>query len=387
MIADVWDYARETGNGFDHVLRWVRALKTFGEVEDMTSAEAQGYANQHLAERWDPVVEELEKKEAATPPNRAPVVDTQTANYAEFTGNSNAPRGVWVWKRMEGIFSDPDGDQLTYAVSYTTERSGFVKWVEFYEATWRVWIEMDGDTSWKSVTPALPNPLITTVTLTATDPEGLSASVSGDFLTHWGIYPEVASAVASEHAIELTFDLEVEADPAPGPKQFTVHVVNTDGTNGTVAVSGVSVNGKVVTLELASELTEGQVVTVDYTYDYLDDVPLQQAGGGDYVPGFSGLAVALGPPGEPENFAVSATAGKPGHLTATLGRGGGCDFLQAALAAVRWGIRGGQRDHRLGDPSHHHRVGLRRVGGAAGGLQRCWLRQAQRVQVHCRTGP
>ena len=29
-LTDVWGYARETDNGFAHVLRWLRALHTFG---------------------------------------------------------------------------------------------------------------------------------------------------------------------------------------------------------------------------------------------------------------------------------------------------------------------------------------------------------------------
>ena len=320
VVDDVRGYAEETGSGFDHVLRWVRVLKTFGAIADITAAEAQGYADQYSAERWNPVVEELKRLEALTTPNRAPVVNTQAANYAGlgdnkvvnyagFIGNNNAPRGVMVWKKMEGIFTDPDGDELTYTVSFTSDRSELVNWVKFSEATQRVWIEMDGDMSWKSVRPALPNPLITTVTLTATDPEGLSASVSGNFSTRWGIYPEVVSAVASAQAIELTFDLEVESDPAPRSSQFTVRVVNADGTEGTVAVSGVAVNGKVVTLELGSALEEGQTVTLDYYYGYQGGTPLQQAGGGDYARNFSGRAVALTPPGQPQNFAFSATPG------------------------------------------------------------------------------
>ena len=30
VVSDVRDYAAETHNGFDHVLRWMRVLKTFG---------------------------------------------------------------------------------------------------------------------------------------------------------------------------------------------------------------------------------------------------------------------------------------------------------------------------------------------------------------------
>ena len=325
VIADVESYAAETASGFDHVLRWMRALHTFGVLEDMTAAEAQGYADRFPAARWDPVAAELEQLEAAqSQANRAPVVNTEAVNYAEFVGNSNAPRGIMGWKRMEGIFSDPDGDELTYAASVPADRSQLVESLDIHlevivtisgEKADFLFIMMDDDASWKSVTPALADPLITMVTLTATDPEGLSASVSGDFLTRWEIYPEVARAVAREQAIELTFDLAVEANPAPEPEQFTVHVVNGDGSSGTIAVSSVSVNGKVVTLELASALSEGQTVSLDYAYDSNDDThtALQRAGGGDAAPGFTGQAVAslLEPPGEPQNFAVSAA---PGNL-------------------------------------------------------------------------
>ena len=64
LITDAWTYAADTEEGYDHVLRWMRVLKTLGALEDMTVAEAQGNADQHLAARWDPVVEELGKLQA-----------------------------------------------------------------------------------------------------------------------------------------------------------------------------------------------------------------------------------------------------------------------------------------------------------------------------------
>ena len=126
-----------------------------------------------------------------------------------------------------------------------------------------------------------------------------------DFLIHWDSYPEVVSATATEAEIELTFDVAVEDDPAPAAGQFTVNVFSGDGTTGTVSVSQVSVSGNVVTLELASELAEGQAVTVDYANDY--DTPLQRAGGGSPAPDIDGLAVA--PPGAATNFAIFAEPG------------------------------------------------------------------------------
>ena len=178
-----------------------------------------------------------------------------------------------------------------------------------------LFFDTETEADWKALTPPLESRLVVTVTLTATDPEGLSASVSGDFLVTWESSPEVESAVGRERAIELTFDWAVEDTPAPTPEQFTVKVENADGSTGTIAVESVSVSGKVVTLGLASALAEGQTVTLDYAYNYSDDVPLQRAGGGDPAPGFSGLAVELSlvePPGAPENFSVSA---EPGELS------------------------------------------------------------------------
>ncbi len=64
LIADIQGYAAETQNGHDHVLRWMRVLQTFGAVEGMTAAEAQGYADNGWP-RWDPVTAALAEMAAA----------------------------------------------------------------------------------------------------------------------------------------------------------------------------------------------------------------------------------------------------------------------------------------------------------------------------------
>ena len=48
VVDDVWSYARETDNGFTHVLRWMQVLHTFGALEDMSAAEARDNAGQYL---------------------------------------------------------------------------------------------------------------------------------------------------------------------------------------------------------------------------------------------------------------------------------------------------------------------------------------------------
>ena len=403
VVADVRGFAAETGNGFDHVLRWMRVLAAFGAVEAITSAEAQGYAEQYTASRWDPVVAELRKLEGSTtdpdptatpasgelsvsisaspahpgpgevvrlsadianapsganpsyqwlldlgggqgiplgtaatasygqsagaitfrvtvsydtgdsatsthavewtdsPPNRAPVVDTQAARYAGFAKTGNAPRGMLVWKVFSDIFSDPDGDELTYTASVPDDRSHLLESLQTRLGAGSgeqkedfLFLELDTEDDWKALSPALPDPFTTTVTLTATDPEGLSVAVTGDFLTDWDSEPALVSATAGKRAIELTFDLDVQTTPSPAPDRFTVNVTNEDGSAGTVTVSGVSVDGKVVTLALASALQHGQTVTLDYAHD--DDAPLQRSGGGDSAPAFTGQAVEVSIP-------------------------------------------------------------------------------------------
>ena len=265
-------------------------------------------------------------------PNHAPVINTESAGYDDFTFQGHAPRGFLVSKRFDGIFSDPDGDNLTYSVSLTSDNRRLVEQLQIgpfghsdaaaaqsghdLNLAMRVFFIAEAEADWKAITPQPPVRPVVTVTLTATDPGGLSASVDGDFLINWETYPELVSAIATRQAITLTYDMAVLDDPAPSPKQFTVNVVNGDGTSQDNAVSSVTVNGSVVTLELASELTEGQTVTLDYAEDY--DTPLRAANGwGDSAPWFRDHAVdmsQLGLPGPVANFALNAEPGRKALL-------------------------------------------------------------------------
>ena len=157
-----------------------------------------------------------------TQPNRAPVVDTEARNYEFFTGQQNIPRGFLFSKSFYQVFSDPDGDELTYSVSmsehdrqllddlsigldYRTPENSHRPLTVFH----RVWFEVDADHNWEAITPALADPVVVTATLTATDPEGMSVSLDGSILIDWESHPEVVRAAASEQAIALTFDVAV----------------------------------------------------------------------------------------------------------------------------------------------------------------------------------
>ena len=85
----------------------------------------------------------------------------------------------------------------------------------------RVYFQAEAEADWKAMNPRPPDRPVARVRLTATDPEGLSASLDGDFLIRWASYPEVVKAVASQQTIALTFDMAVEETPGPTPG--TVH--------------------------------------------------------------------------------------------------------------------------------------------------------------------
>ena len=220
--------------------------------------------------------------------------------------SATRPGAPWYGKMFHDIFSDPDGDELSYTASVPADQSHLVDILQTRlnvtasngQKVHVLFFQPDADDDWKALTPPLPDRPVVTVTLTATDPEGLTASLDGDFLVRWASYPEVVRAVGSKQAIALTFDMAVEATPGPTPEQFTVNVVNTDGTAGTVAVSSVSVNGAVVTLELASELAVGMTITLDYAYNWYNDgdASLRRAGGGAPASDFNGQAVTMPAP-------------------------------------------------------------------------------------------
>ena len=125
------------------------------------------------------------KRFTVTPPNRAPVIDTQAEHYSGFVEVQNAPRGIWVSKPFDGIFTDPEGDTLVYTVSVPDDRAALVDQVLIHPELPRVFFRAESGSNWGAVIPPLESPAITAVTLTATDPDGLSASVTGYMRTLW----------------------------------------------------------------------------------------------------------------------------------------------------------------------------------------------------------
>ena len=265
--------------------------------------------------------------------NRAPVVNADADNYATFTGTHNAARGTLVYKHFGGIFSDPDGDTLTYTVSVPDDRTNLVEVVGVHQSQQFVGLEHDDEDDWKNAVAAIPNPLSTEVTLTATDPGGLSVTLKGTFKATWESHPKLRFADAYVVVYELldpsaqgdgelppdtaevvlTFDQDLQTSPLPAASQFTVKVFNQDeSAAGTIAVSSVAITGKKVSLELASAPQAGQYLTLGYTHN--DDKPIKRAAaGGDSAPGFTGRSVWM----------LFATSEPPTQRDALIDRQGG----------------------------------------------------------------
>ena len=118
-------------------------------------------------------------------PNRAPAVNADGDRYSDFITSLNAPRGVLVHKSFEGIFTDPEGEKLTYTVSVPANRRDKVDIVYPVRHRHLLSLRMDAYDHWGPVRGESSTLLDTAVTLTATDPDGMSASVTGAFLTNW----------------------------------------------------------------------------------------------------------------------------------------------------------------------------------------------------------
>ncbi len=84
LIQTLLTYQAETHHGAAHVERWTRALAALGHgshANPMSLAEAQGYAQQYQATRWQPVVDALTQlNPPPPPPSNTPVPPPPPSN-------------------------------------------------------------------------------------------------------------------------------------------------------------------------------------------------------------------------------------------------------------------------------------------------------------------
>ena len=123
LISSVRGYSEETEQGYLHVSRWYRVLKSLGALEPMTSMEAQGYAAQYLASRWAPVATALALMEQGGVADPQVIADVET--YAKETENGTAHVKRWM-RALDGLGGL---EAMTAAEAQTFADKGWTRWV------------------------------------------------------------------------------------------------------------------------------------------------------------------------------------------------------------------------------------------------------------------
>ena len=122
VVADVTGYARETQHGHAHVLRWMRVLHTFDALSDMTSTEAQGFADNGWA-RWDPVAAELEKLEqGAATPDAQVVSDVRDYSGETASGADHVLRWYRVLHTFDALTAMTAAEAQGHANTFSASR-------------------------------------------------------------------------------------------------------------------------------------------------------------------------------------------------------------------------------------------------------------------------
>ena len=197
----------------------------------------------------------------AEPVNRAPVFGGRAPAWV------NAPPGFLVSLPVrQADFSDPDGDELTFTLTanrndtYVAGDLSYIDWVG------RVFFAAKTACALADIDVPSGGIVDTVVTMTATDPGGLSAQVSVTFRTNPSDFacPSVSNATVDGDTvtIELDADLARSYQLVPTASEFAVHV---DGVAATLAADAASASGSTITLTLPEAVTADQTVTVSYT--------------------------------------------------------------------------------------------------------------------------
>ncbi len=164
---------------------------------------------------------------------------------------------------------DADGDELTFTV--TSDPAGVAKQMSYDSSINRVWFQALGHCDLEAIVPELPHTFTTTVTVTATDPHGASATGHAYFRTWYDTEvnglptgcPNLVSASGSGKKLTLTFDVELDRNSAPAADDFVVKV---DGEAVALAETGaVEIDYTSVKLTLAEAVSGSPTVTVSYT--------------------------------------------------------------------------------------------------------------------------
>ena len=247
-----------------------------GAIQSASSQTDADLAHVGLAHDANHKVDAVKKKPAKIGTGNDAPVCTGSADISEV---KYAPP-LHLARHLGLDCGDADGDELTFTV--TSDPPGVAKRMWYDSSINRVWFQALGHCDLEAVVPELPDPFTTTVTVTATDPHGASATGKAYFRTWYETKvnglptgcPNLVSAKVSVKDLTLTFDVKLDERSAPAPSDFVVKV---DGAAVALAeASAVEVDYTSVTLTLAEEVSESQTITVSYTPgdDPIQDGPL-----------------------------------------------------------------------------------------------------------------
>ncbi len=207
----------------------------------------------------------------------------------------------------DGDFSDADGDPLTFKLSLNRDDvyvPGELTWIHGH-----VFFMARSTCALANLSPPVTSNLEVTLTVTATDPDGASVSVTGVFnvgLPTAGC-PSFSSAGVSGTTLAIALDGNAIGG-TPGADEFEVKVGGT--AVALAATNPVAVSGRTVTLTLAAAPAAGQTVTVSYTPDE-DSMTTDSRASAPMAVAFTDRAVGTGPTVAnpiPDTTAVVGTA-------------------------------------------------------------------------------
>ena len=208
------------------------------------------------------------------PANHAPQC---TAAQRPGDPPSNAPADTFISLTV-AYCSDADGDKLAVTVS-VDKPEVFIE-VVYRPDFNRAFVQAHETCVLAGITPALPNPIITTVTQTVTDPDGQTAQASARLSTSIGNCPTLRSATVNGATLTLTYSEALRQSSVPAPADFAVKV---DGQAVDLrSTRAVSITGSSVILTLAAAVADDAEVTLTWVRD--DDASIRAAG----TPSFPG---------------------------------------------------------------------------------------------------
>ncbi|MYE13318.1 MAG: hypothetical protein F4X99_17030 [Gammaproteobacteria bacterium] len=190
-------------------------------------------------------------------------------------GTANATAGTRVSGRVNpGEFSDPDGDTLTFSLS--ADRPDSHSHLSFSQNSNRVFFEYKDDCELANLDPQILADHTTTVTLTATDPYGATATWTRGFFVSPAsaggdtVCPRLTAAAVDGKTLTLTYEGSTGGAAPSGlsASEFTVTVDGEAVKPTAVSVGSSTTSGTKrttpVTLTLPESVGGGQTATVSH---------------------------------------------------------------------------------------------------------------------------